>query len=371
MIILQQYPLWIPQHLSSPHISCWSFLSCSGVGLAAHLHRYPDSTPSRPLSTFFIVVRNRRTELTYNFERIRIKMVYRLPADNDSPVTYNEPAVHVFIALNLIGGIGMVFVLVTCLACRHVKRLETWYSFCFSWVLSAAAYSLLFLSGDQGNPQPIYAVCYTQAALTYALPPTTTSTTLAILVQMLLSLPDTALQTPKRVSRKMVALLLVAPYTVFLIVFIGVAVYHTENPESLQRNSQGTYCISTNLAWYRVSSAAVAGLSVIIIIVQAQIVMRLRESMRIARADPQQWIATYVRASVFTLIAFITLIVAMVFTITNSDHKIGFDIVLSTFPLLALLVFGTQKDLLFAWTSWDKQYPENNDSIRKLGHAEP
>lgn len=87
-------------------------------------------------------------------------------------MTYNEPAVHVFIALNLIGGIGMVFVLVTCLACRHVKRLETWYSFCFSWVLSAAAYSLLFLSGDQGNPQPIYAVCYTQAALTYALPPT-------------------------------------------------------------------------------------------------------------------------------------------------------------------------------------------------------
>lgn len=66
----------------------------------------------------------------------------------------------------------MVFVLVTCLAFRQVKRLETWYSFCFSWVLSAAAYSLLFLSGDQGNPQPIYAVCYTQAALIYALPPT-------------------------------------------------------------------------------------------------------------------------------------------------------------------------------------------------------
>lgn len=106
----------------------------------------------------------------------------------DSPATYDEPAVHAFIALNLIGGIGMVFVLVTCLAFRHVKRLETWYSFCFSWVLSGTAYSLLFLSGDQGNPQPIYAVCYTQAALVYALPPTYVCCTHAPLARLNISI---------------------------------------------------------------------------------------------------------------------------------------------------------------------------------------
>ncbi|KAF8957395.1 hypothetical protein BDZ97DRAFT_1846574 [Flammula alnicola] len=266
----------------------------------------------------------------------------------------NISAVHAFIALNLIGGIGMVLVLITATVSRKVKRLATWYSFCASWVLSSISYSMLFLAGQQTTRTPIYSLCYVQAALIYSMPPTTASTTLALLVQILLSLPDSITERPKNINLLTSCLLVMGPYTILLVLFIGVALYYTENPGSLQKNLQGTYCNSSNSSWSRVSFSVVAGVSMLIIVIQGLLVTRLYRRMRILKSNPQST-ATTIRGVAFTVIGFATLVIAMVFTIANVDI-LAFDLVLATFPLLALLVFGTQKDLVLAWFSYEAPY---------------
>jgi hypothetical protein len=289
-------------------------------------------------------------------------MTYRRESDvtselapPSSPVI-NVAAVHAFIALNLIGGIGMLLVLITAILARKVKRLSTWYSFCISWVLSCISYSLLFLAGQQTTATPSYWLCYSQAALIYAMPPTTTGTTLALLVHILLSFPDTTAEIPIKVNLRTSCMLLMGPYSIFLVMFIGVSLFDTRNPMTLQKADRGTYCNSTNSDWSRISSIVVAVLSMAIIIVEGQLVARVYSNIQSLRKDSQSF-ATIFRALLFTTINFITLVIAMVFTVTN-DHALAFDLIISIFPLLALFVFGLQKDLFEAWFSWQAPYKE-------------
>jgi len=49
---------------------------------------------------------------------------------------------------------------------RHI----TWLSFVFSFIISTASYSLLFITGYLHDPSPPFALCVTQGALVYSVP---------------------------------------------------------------------------------------------------------------------------------------------------------------------------------------------------------
>ncbi|KAJ2914168.1 hypothetical protein MD484_g6229, partial [Candolleomyces efflorescens] len=67
--------------------------------------------------------------------------------------------------------------------------------------------------------------------------------------------------------------------------------------------------------------------------------------------DNRHLFATAIRAIVFTTLGLLSLIIALVYS-SRPTHELGFDLVLSTFPVLALLIFGTQPDLLEVWAFW-------------------
>lgn len=75
-----------------------------------------------------------------------------------------------FLALEVSGAFGMALILLSAIVSRKVKRLATWYTFCFSWSLSCVSYLLLFFSGEIHEPEPTKAICITQAALIYSVP---------------------------------------------------------------------------------------------------------------------------------------------------------------------------------------------------------
>src|SRR6266498_1561310 len=83
----------------------------------------------------------------------------------------NVNGVRAFLALNFVGGIGLLLVIVTAIFSPNVKRLPTWFSFCASWIFSCISYTLLTLAGQQFTTHPSYPLCFTQAALVYAVPP--------------------------------------------------------------------------------------------------------------------------------------------------------------------------------------------------------
>jgi hypothetical protein len=83
----------------------------------------------------------------------------------------NVVGVRAFVALNFVGGIGLLMVILTALLSPNVRRLPTWYNFCASWVVSCISYTLLTFGGQQTTPTPSYPLCSMQAALIYAVPP--------------------------------------------------------------------------------------------------------------------------------------------------------------------------------------------------------
>lgn len=270
----------------------------------------------------------------------------------------HKARVRAFVALNLAGGIGLVLVLITAALSRTAKRTPTWYSFCFSWVFYAVSYSLLFLAGEQTNPTPINSLCSTQAALIYALPPTTSCTTLALLLHVLLIIPDALGE--MQIGKAMTWLLLLGPYTIFLSMFVGQLVSQSDgNPA--RKGHRGTYCQSANHSWLRVSYAVVAVVTMAIIFVQGQIAIQLsHRSIRQALRDYSG--LNVIRVMIFTLIGGITLVMAVMFTAANK-HNITFDLIISIFPLLTFLVFGTQMDLLRSWLFWRSPRP-NTETTR-------
>ncbi|THU77003.1 hypothetical protein K435DRAFT_878435 [Dendrothele bispora CBS 962.96] len=99
----------------------------------------------------------------------------------------NLSIVHTFIALQLVGGIGMALIALTTLLSSSTKRNGTWYSFCVSWVIFSLSFCLLFFAGEQtvyDKETPSYGLCLTQAALIYSTPPMTAATSFALFLDV-------------------------------------------------------------------------------------------------------------------------------------------------------------------------------------------
>ncbi|KAF5343352.1 hypothetical protein D9758_014170 [Tetrapyrgos nigripes] len=89
----------------------------------------------------------------------------------------------IFLALQLIGLIGSVVVLLTA-PFSSVGRQMTWYNFFISWMVFCTSYLLLFFAGQGHNREPPFALCLTQSSLTYAAPPYAAAATLCLVVQL-------------------------------------------------------------------------------------------------------------------------------------------------------------------------------------------
>lgn len=60
-----------------------------------------------------------------------------------SGLVLNFPMINAFFALELIGGVGCLAVLLTGYFSHNIPRYSTWYSLLVSWILSSVYYSLL------------------------------------------------------------------------------------------------------------------------------------------------------------------------------------------------------------------------------------
>ncbi|KAF8500694.1 hypothetical protein JB92DRAFT_890546 [Gautieria morchelliformis] len=133
----------------------------------------------------------------------------------------------VFLALQIAGGhIGMVALLVFAVFSRKVDRDPTFLNFCLTWIFSSIVFSILLYRGTDGNtvvnslgivPSSI---CVLQAALTQGVQVMTAGSTLALVVQLWLSLRASirgdSIKDIKQ-ARWMTYALLLMPYILFMV----------------------------------------------------------------------------------------------------------------------------------------------------------
>ncbi|KAJ2911474.1 hypothetical protein MD484_g8940, partial [Candolleomyces efflorescens] len=123
---------------------------------------------------------------------------------------------------------------------------------------------------------------------------------------------------------------------------IACLVVGLQNPDTVQRSSNGTYCNFVLRLPSRVSSVAVATLMIPTIALEVITTLMLRKNWAMLR-HRQLPIGTVLRVLVFTLIGILCIGLGIVFATMGEERNPDFNIILATVPVAAVIVFGTQR----------------------------
>jgi len=253
-----------------------------------------------------------------------------------------------FIIMQLIGAGGLALILLTALVSRRVKRHSTWYSFTASWIFSCLCYCLLFLAGQQVGAPPDETLCGVQAALVYAAPVLTACTTLSLVIHMYLNFRSLLYKSAFDVRPVTELMLLGVPYLVWGIVFVGVILFELQNPGMTQLSPRGTYCDSNLRTLSHMSSSVVMIVTAVMTLLLGVLGYRIIRNRRSMLKEGLKF-AMLFRVVAFSVIGISAFVLAVTFVITD-NHDTVFDMLLASVPLLAMLIFGSQLDLLRVWT---------------------
>lgn len=143
--------------------------------------------------------------------------------------------------------------------------------------------------------------------------------------------------------------ILLAPYILFLCIFIESLVVAVVQPKSVRRTGSGMYCNTGVPIPGRLSAALVSIVLLIALAIEVRIIVALRRNWKdLGNAQTRSLL---IRVFAFTLFGMIAIALGIYFTFTV-HHGAELNVLISTLPVVAILIFGTQKDLLQVWMFW-------------------
>lgn len=285
----------------------------------------------------------------------------------------STPMVRYFVTAQAMGWMGMIIVVMTALGSARLRarRNLTWFSFCFSWVLSTTSYLILSFAGQQTGFQPRPSTCLAQAALVYGAPSLTATTTLLLTLQLWSTMvavfqnaqdakrPGGWLQTHMR-------LLSLAPYVLFLVVVIASAINGGKNPTTVRRASSSVYCIIDTGVPGKISAGLVMLTLFVTLGAEGMIGTLLYRNWSIF-GRKGDFLATVIRITVFTFVGLLAIIISLIF-ISDRDHGDLSNIFIALAPIAAVLIFGTQGDMVRVWMFWRwKQEARDSKTVVNSG----
>ncbi|KAG7446741.1 uncharacterized protein BT62DRAFT_931315 [Guyanagaster necrorhizus] len=252
-----------------------------------------------------------------------------------------------FYVLQLAGFGGLLTILLTGIFSPTVaKRHVCWLNFIITWMASAISYSLLV--GHSMDWEPPHGLCLTQAILIYSVPTLTTCTTTALVIHVSISM-NALLSPPSGVHFNWTPFLYVMPYLASggmaaLSLAIGL-----QDPDTVARRESRMYCNFANRTPSHVSSALVAGIMVLCLLVEIFVLVKLRKNwMYLRKKRDRQTISSILRVLAFSAVGCMAIGLGFVFVFTSYRGP-ALNLILGSVPLLAVLLFGTQQDILDSW----------------------
>ncbi|KAI0364465.1 hypothetical protein BV20DRAFT_1057184 [Pilatotrama ljubarskyi] len=262
----------------------------------------------------------------------------------------------VFLTFQFTGAVGLLAVLLTALFARKVYRHFTWLNFCITWLIYCISYTLLAFSGQQTRPEPpAYPLCLTQASLIYAAPVLVAMSTFSLVLQLWFTL-SSALQPPPKGTRRDYmrnGFLLLAPYIMWLGFIVAILVIGTQHPDKVERAGGLVYCTIKTGTPGNVTAVFVAVILVVMVGLDVYIGTVLYKNWRALRGSDRPGkipFSLIVRVAIFSLVCVVGIGCAFVF-LSNVSFFAG-NTIIALMPVIAFLVFGTQRDILSVWLFW-------------------
>ncbi|KAJ4482534.1 hypothetical protein J3R30DRAFT_2186483 [Lentinula aciculospora] len=264
----------------------------------------------------------------------------------------------VFIGLQLAGLIGNVATLIIAYF-SPVSRQATWYNCIIVWCLYSIAFLLLFFSGHYHDASPPFDLCLIQSAVIHASSPSATAATLALSVQLYLSVYSALNLHPVPNQDLWLRILLIFPYAMGLslvALFLALSLIH---PSDTTFNI-AAYCAVNHIIPGRVTAGLTIAFVIPLLIVNGMIYARLRKHWSEFRASHLgHYTSMIIRASLFSICAFVALCAGfgfflIVFTPSPNEPidqvvsqlQLAYSILNVFLSISVMLIFGTHEDIL-------------------------
>ncbi|KAF4600713.1 protein ral negative regulator of transcription subunit 5 [Pleurotus pulmonarius] len=143
---------------------------------------------------------------------------------------------------------GLPLLLLVIMLSKKIQRSTAFLNMLVVWIIVGISSTLLLYAGKQTGEEPPKMLCLFQAALIYGMPPMTSTATLALVLQMFLSVRKAYLGEKSKPGDGIMRtwLLLIAPYVALLLTVIATAVLLVQvgasNPSKISRNRRFFYC---------------------------------------------------------------------------------------------------------------------------------
>ncbi|KAH9847238.1 hypothetical protein C2E23DRAFT_871909 [Lenzites betulinus] len=284
--------------------------------------------------------------------------MYMLPRSQPTPPTQDQEhaELKVFLAFQFAGAAGLFAVLITAVLAPKVYRHFTWLNFCISWLIYCVSYTLLAFSGQQLRPEPpSYPLCLSQAVLIYAAPVLVAMSTFSLVLQLWFTLSN-ALRPSKQTRKASMwqnGFLLLAPYVAWLGFIITMLVIGTQNPSKVQRAGALVYCTIKAGAPGNATAIVVAAILLAMVVLDVYIGTVLYKNWRALRGSDHPGAIPFsliVRVAIFSFVCVVGIGCAFLF-LSNISFFAG-NTIIALMPLIAFLVFGTQRDIIGVWMFW-------------------
>ncbi|KAJ7585065.1 hypothetical protein C8J56DRAFT_141799 [Mycena floridula] len=275
---------------------------------------------------------------------------------NSACLSEEQRNVSIFLGLHAAGLVLLTAVFLTALLSSSIYRMSTWFMFIFSYMFYCTSY--LLLGGHNCDSIPPATLCNIQGGLVYAAPVLASFSTLSYVLEIFAGLMKHIRHT--KVPPTYIVWLRTVPYVVSAVVLFEallVALVHEVTP-----NSDHMYCHITSKIPSTVTAIVIVFPLLGVVILQGLIAVMLSKhwtSFRklSKRAPDLLSFSALLRIGGFSILmpAIVTILIVASSVESarhpnSSSHSPGWDFVVPTLPLIAALVFGTQKDMLKVWT---------------------
>ncbi|KAF9062313.1 hypothetical protein BDP27DRAFT_1451820 [Rhodocollybia butyracea] len=228
-----------------------------------------------------------------------------------------------------------------------------------SWVVFCMSYLLLFFSGHAFDGEPELSLCIIQSSLTYAVSPFAAACALALVTQLFFNINSALTGNSIGGSRYWRVILIAAPYAVFFFLVLESTIIALAAPNA--EFSSISYCSLQSNVPSRITSALDVVLVLPVLVLNVLIYLRFRKHRAVLRTGNLK--SMFIRVSAFMVFGIIAVAVGSLFFVIaflnaegSNTGLVELDIILSTLPIAAVIVFGTHKDLLVVWLFWRKKH---------------
>ncbi|KAH8817914.1 hypothetical protein DL96DRAFT_1623741 [Flagelloscypha sp. PMI_526] len=271
-----------------------------------------------------------------------------------SPLDYNPTVITVFDVLLIVGFVACTAVLLTAWLSKTIIRSRPWYI--LMGLTSFWSIQYLFLLGNQyTDSPPPRAVCLIQSSFVYAAPPANMFALLGIFLQILLLLVEAVHKKPG-LEGKFSPFIIGLPFLTYLVIFSLALVNGIQHPENVTRSKDHLTCHhASGPSTFITASLVLIGCALTFIIEAVTFSIFWRHKEMIHSKTRLLSFSVAIRSAVFSLAPLISACISVsriVQISTDAPRTPTPDLVMAGLPLVAGLIFGSQRDIIAVWMFW-------------------